>query len=89
MSRPKKETKEQKWLREYAEKMGYEIDEGETLKFREGIKQAQELSEERINFRIPSSLKSEIKAIAKKKNIPYQRYIKSVLIDAVSKEKIS
>lgn len=77
------EDKEIKGIRKFIDEMGYEIDHEMTKKFKDAM------SEERINIRIPGSLKNEIKAIAKKKNIPYQRYIKSVLIDAVTKEKVS
>lgn len=71
--------KELKWLEQYAKDKGYEIDYEATEQMRNA------LSDSKINLRIPTSLKNEIIKIAKKKNIPYQRYIKSVLIDAVTK----
>lgn len=77
------DSNEVKWLREYAKKAGYTIDEEMTAKMKDA------LSDTKINLRVPTSLKDEIIKIAKKKNIPYQRYIKSILIDAVSRDKAS
>lgn len=72
-----------KWLREYAKKAGYTIDEEMTAQFKDA------LSDTKINLRVPTALKEEIVKIANKKNIPYQRYIKSILIDAVTRDKAS
>lgn len=69
-------------IKAYAIEKGYIIDEVETQRMRDA------LCDERINIRIPKDLKDKLVEIAKSKRIPYQRYIKSVLIDALSKEKI-
>lgn len=69
-------------FKEYVDFAGYIIDEVETQRMRDA------LCDERINIRIPKDLKDKLVEIAKSKRIPYQRYIKSILIDALSKEKI-
>jgi predicted DNA binding CopG/RHH family protein len=70
-----------KWLEAYAKKMGYKINYAETEKMK-SLR-----SDDKINLRLPKQLKSSIQEIAKEKNIPYQRYIKEILIDAIAKEK--
>ena len=70
-------------LEKYAKSKGYNIDYETTQRLRDA------LSDSHINVRVPAELKNELKSIAKEKNIPYQRYIKSILIEAVSKEKAS
>jgi len=47
------------------------------------------LSDAKVNLRIPSELKEELIAAAQKRNIPYQRYIKSILVDAIVKDRAS
>ncbi len=47
------------------------------------------LSDTKINLRVPSELKEKLMAAAKKRNMPYQRYIKSILLDAVVKDMAS
>lgn len=55
------DSKEVKWLREYAKKAGYTIDEEMTAQFKEA------LSDTKINLRVPTALKEEIVKIANKK----------------------
>lgn len=43
-------------------------------------------STESISIRFPSSLISDLKVIANKKDVPYQSYVKIVLAEAVKKE---
>lgn len=69
-------------LRSYANEQGYIVDELETQRMRDA------LCDERINIRIPKDLKEKLIEVAQKKRIPYQRYIKSILIEALTKEKI-
>lgn len=72
-----------KRLHEHALEQGYSVDLELTQRLRNS------LSDSKINLRIPTELKEELMAVAKKKNIPYQRYIKSILIDAVLRDKVS
>ena len=72
-----------KRLKKHAEEMQYSIDIELTERLRNS------LSDAKINLRIPSELKNELIAAAKKRNIPYQRYIKSILLDAVLRDKVS
>lgn len=69
-------------LRGYALDKGYIIDELETQRMRDA------LCDERINIRLPKDLKDKLIEVAQKKRIPYQRYIKSILIEALSREMI-
>lgn len=39
-----------------------------------------------VSMRLPSSLISDLKVIANKKDVPYQSYVKIVLAEAVKKE---
>lgn len=73
--------KNDKWLENYASKNNYEIDYELTNELKEA------LSDTHINIRVPTQLKNELIAMAKKKNIPYQRLIKSVLIEAIGRNK--
>lgn len=68
-------------LEKYAKEKGYKINNEATERMRNA------LSDQNINIRVPSELKKELVTIAKKKKIPYQRYIKSILIEAISKER--
>lgn len=43
-------------------------------------------STESISIRFPSSLISDLKVIANKKDVPYQSYVKIILAEAVRKE---
>ncbi len=72
-----------KRLREHAKERGYKIDEELTERIRSAY------SDAKINIRVPVELKNELVAAANKRNIPYQRYIKSILIEAVTKDKAS
>lgn len=73
--------KKVKRIEEYAKKMGHEIDYEETARMKAAI--ASTLSDTTITIRIPEELKNRLKEKAEKLNIPYQRYIKSVLIDSL------
>ncbi len=70
-------------LQSHAKTHQHKIDEQLTEQLRHS------LSDAKINLRIPAQLKEELIAAAKKRNIPYQRYIKSILLDAVIKDKAS
>ena len=72
-----------KRLKKYAENEGHHVDIEMTLRLRDA------LSDANINIRVPAELKEELMSAAKKKNIPYQRYIKSILLDAIAKDKAS
>lgn len=72
-----------KRLQKHALEQGYSIDVELTQRLRSS------LSDAKINLRIPTELKEELMALAKKRNIPYQRYIKSILLDAVLRDKAS
>jgi predicted DNA binding CopG/RHH family protein len=74
-------TKKTKWLENYASESNYEIDYELTNELKDA------LSDTHINIRVPTQLKNELVAMAKKKNIPYQRLIKSVLIEAIGRNK--
>ena len=69
-----------KRLQKHAADQGYTVDVELTERLRNS------LSDAKINLRIPSELKEKLMAAAKKRNIPYQRYIKSILLDAVIKD---
>lgn len=71
-----------KKLEKYTKDKNYTID----MQLTEQLRNA--LSDDKINLRIPSNLKQEIIEIAKSKNIPYQRFVKSILIEAVVKHKL-
>lgn len=43
-------------------------------------------STEAVSIRFPSSLISDLKVIANKKDVPYQSYVKIVLAEAVKRE---
>ena len=72
-----------KRLRKHASEQEYLIDVELTERLRNS------LSDTKINLRIPAELKEELMTAAKKRNIPYQRYIKSILLDAVLRDKAS
>jgi len=78
-----KKENDQFFLERYAKEMGYQVNHDETYRLQHL------LSDDSINLRLPSELKEEIKKIAKKKNIPYQRLVKSFLIEGVQKNKES
>lgn len=66
-------------LSEHAKEMNYTIDHELIREFQNGLADAN------INIRVPSSLKDSLKAEALKCNIPYQRFVKSILIESLSK----
>jgi predicted DNA binding CopG/RHH family protein len=70
-------------LKKHAKNEGHHIDMEMTQRLRDA------LSDANINIRVPSELKEELMSVAKKKNIPYQRYIKSILLEAIAKDKAS
>ncbi len=70
-------------LKKHAKNEGHHIDVEMTQRLRDA------LSDANINIRVPRELKEEVMTLAKKKNIPYQRYIKSILLDAIAKDKAS
>ena len=70
-------------LKRHAKNEGHHIDVEMTQRLRDA------LSDANINIRVPRELKEEVMTLAKKKNIPYQRYIKSILLDAIAKDKAS
>jgi predicted DNA binding CopG/RHH family protein len=70
-------------LKKHAEIQGHHVDLEMTQRLRDA------LSDANINIRVPAELKEELMTVAKKKNIPYQRYIKSILLDAIAKDKAS
>lgn len=70
------------FLKSYAENEGYEIDYELTEKLRNS------LSDDKMNIRVPSLLKELISELAEKEEIPYQRYVKKLLIEAVSRKKV-
>ncbi len=70
-------------LKKHAKNEGHHIDVEMTQRLRDA------LSDANINIRVPRELKEEVMTPAKKKNIPYQRYIKSLLLEAIAKDKAS
>ena len=70
-------------LKKHAKNEGHHIDVEMTQRLRDA------LSDANINIRVSRELKEEVMTLAKKKNIPYQRYIKSILLDAIAKDKAS
>lgn len=70
-------------LRKYAKTKGYTVNEEETKHLREA------LSDTTITLKIPSRLKEILKIKAKERNLPYQRYLKSLLIDKLEEDKKS
>lgn len=66
-------------LRNHASEMNYTILEDETIRLREA------LADDTITIRVPRELKILLKEKASQAHIPYQRFIKSVLIDALKK----
>jgi predicted DNA binding CopG/RHH family protein len=68
-------------LKRHAEAVGHHVDLEVTQRLRDA------LSDANINIRVPAELKEELMTAAKKKNIPYQRYIKSILVEAIAKDK--
>lgn len=70
-------------LQKHAKEQGHKVDLELTQRLRNS------LSDANINIRVPAELKEELMNAAKKKNIPYQRYIKSILVDAIAKDKAS
>ena len=72
-----------KKLNKYAKDKGYQIDEAETKHLREA------LSDTTITLKIPSRLKEILKTKAAEKDLPYQRYLKSLLIDKLEEDKKS
>ncbi|MBL7665305.1 MAG: hypothetical protein JNM93_09235 [Bacteriovoracaceae bacterium] len=70
-----------KFLRDYAKKMGYEIDDVETARFKSL------LSKTSVTIRLPEELKAEIEARAQELNIPYQRLMKDYLIEGLKRDK--
>jgi predicted DNA binding CopG/RHH family protein len=70
-------------LKKHAKNEGHHVDMEMTQRLRDA------LSDANIDIRVPAELKEELMTVAKKKNIPYQRYIKSILLDAIAKDKAS
>ena len=66
-------------LKRYASAQGYNILEEETDYLRNAI------SDSTITIRLPNELKQLLKQQAAEKHIPYQRYVKTILINAVKK----
>lgn len=64
-------------LRSYAKAKSLSIDEQATKEMR------QALSDTTITLRLPQALKEALKKQAEHKKIPYQRYIKNLLIEAL------
>lgn len=68
-----------KRLKKHASSKGYNTLEDETVTLRNAI------SDSTITIRLPTELKNILKQQAAEKHIPYQRYVKSILIDAIKK----
>lgn len=66
-------------LRKHASDMGYTILEEDTARLRDA------LADDTITIRIPRELKNLIKEKAAQTSVPYQRFIKTALIDALKK----
>lgn len=69
-----------KRLREHAKTEGYNILEDRTARLQNAF------SDDTITIRIPKELKELLKDKASSLHIPYQRFVKSVLIEAVKKK---
>ena len=67
------------FLKEYAQKEGLEIDIEETERLRNS------LADTTITIRVPMALKEMIQDKAQAMNMPYQRLLKSILIDGLKK----
>jgi predicted DNA binding CopG/RHH family protein len=72
-----------KRLKKHAKDQGYVVDKDFTDRIRNS------LSDAKINLRVSTELKEQLIAAAKKRNIPYQRYIKILLVDAILREKVN
>ncbi|PIK14723.1 hypothetical protein [Halobacteriovorax sp. JY17] len=66
-------------LREHAEGNSYKVLEDRTIDLRDA------LADDTVTIRLPRELKQLLKDRAANLRMPYQRYIKSVLIDALKK----
>ena len=66
-------------LKKYAKTEGYNVLENETERLRSAM------SDSTITIRLPNELKQLLKTRAAEMHIPYQRYVKSILIDAIKK----
>ena len=76
----KKKSKKEKLL-QFAKESSLVIDHEETLRISNLI------SDVSVTFRVPKELKEKIQAIAKEKRIPYQRLIKSYILQGLGSEK--
>jgi predicted DNA binding CopG/RHH family protein len=66
-------------LKKHANDQGYTILDDETERVRNMM------SDSTVTIRMPNDLKNMLKQKAAELHVPYQRYIKSILIDALKK----
>lgn len=66
-------------LRKYAKDMGYTIDEEMTAHVKDLINNST------ITLRLPKELKDKLKSKAAAKGIRYQKYLRSLIIDDLTK----